>query len=340
MKQRKIGMSALFSVVLLMTASAQLEIAVSRDSGGLPPDAEALYCAGQYRQAAQALESALKRNPQDPSLNYWIGRSSFEIHDFSKAISSFERAVQIEPQNSDYHDWLGRACGRKAEENSHSNMPAALPLARRARHEFEVAVQLDAGNIKAQRDLIAFIANAPDALGGGEERALEQIRALSAVDATEGMLALADLHALQKKFDQADADYQKVLASAPDRVDVYFEIADYYMDRGDSEAMERAVEFADRIAPSDRRLSYYRGVALVLAAREPTAAEKNLRAYISDVPENSELPPHASAYVWLGKLYESENKPELAAEQYQAALALDPREKVAREALKKLQKRR
>lgn len=99
-------------------------------------------------------------------------------------------------------------------------MPAALPLARRAHHEFEVAVQLDGRNIKAQRDLIAFTANAPEALGGGEERALEQIRALSAVGATEGMLALADLHAVQKKFDQADAEYQKILASAPDRIDI------------------------------------------------------------------------------------------------------------------------
>jgi tetratricopeptide (TPR) repeat protein len=328
---------------LLIAPSALLETAVSKDSGdsgGLPPDIEALYDAGQYRQAAEVLQSALKRNPQDPFLNYWLGRSLFEIPDFTKAISSFERAVKIEPQNSEYHDWLGRACGRKAEENSHSNMPAALPLARRAHHEFEVAVQLDERNIKAQRDLIAFIANAPGTLGGGEEHALEQIRALSALDPTEGMLALADLYAVQKKFVQADAEYQKILASAPDRVDVYFEIADYYRDRSDSEDIERAVESADRIAPSDSRLHYYRGVALVLAARELATAEENLRAYISNVPENSELPPHASAYEWLGKLYETENKPELAAEQYQAALALDPQNKVVREALKRLQKRR
>ncbi|HXY10235.1 MAG TPA: tetratricopeptide repeat protein [Terriglobales bacterium] len=339
MKRRKLGMSALFSAALLIVVSAHLGIAVPEEPDGLPPDIEALYNAGQYRQAAQALQAALKRNPDSPSLNYWLGRSLFEIRDFSKAISSFERAAKIEPQNSDFHDWLGRACGRKAEENSHSNMPAALPLARRAHHEFEVAVQLNASNVKAQRDLIAFTANAPGTLGGGEQHALEQIRALSAVDATEGMLALADLFAVQRKFDKASAQYEKVLASSPNRIDVYFEIADYYRDQGDSQAMKQAVESADRIGPSDSRLNYYRGVALVLAAGEPAAAEENLRTYISNVPENSELPSHASAYEWLGKLYENENKPDLAAEQYQAALALDPRDKAAREALKKLQKR-
>jgi tetratricopeptide (TPR) repeat protein len=337
-KRRKLGLRALLSVALLIAASARDEIAVSQEPDE-PIDVQALYQAGQYRQAAEAAQAALKRNPQNPSLDYWLGRSFFEIRDFSTAISGFERAVKKEPQNSDYHDWLGRACGRKAEENSYSDMPAALPLVRRAHHEFEVAVRLDANNIKAQRDLIAFMANAPGTLGGGEEHALVQIRALSAVDTTEGMLALADLSAVQKKFDEAGAEYQKILASQPDRIDAYFEAADYYRDRRNSEAMEQAVEGAEQISPSDRRLNYYRGVALVLAAREPAAAEEDLRTYISKVPENSDLPSHASAYEWLGRLYENENKPGLAAEQYRAALELDPRDKTAREALKELQKK-
>jgi Tfp pilus assembly protein PilF len=40
---------------------------------------------------------------------------------------------------------------------------------------------------------------------------------------------------------------------------------------------------------------------------------------------------------WLGKLYENEKRPDLAAEQYKAALALDPQNKLAREALKSVQ---
>jgi tetratricopeptide (TPR) repeat protein len=176
-------------------------------------------------------------------------------------------------------------------------------------------------------------------LGGGEEHALQQIRALSVLDATEGTLALADLYAVQKKFDQADAEYQKVLESGVDRIDIYFEVADYYRDRSDAERMERATEAAAKIASSDRRLSYYRGVALVLAKGNLAVAEEDLRTYIDSVLENSELPSHASAYEWLGRLYENEDKPDLAAEQFQAALSLDPQNKNLREALKKLQKR-
>jgi tetratricopeptide (TPR) repeat protein len=218
-------------------------------------------------------------------------------------------------------------------------MASALSLARRTHDEFQTAVRLDATNVNAQRDLIAFMANAPANLGGGEKHALEQIRALSTVDPLEGELALADLYAVKKKFEQASEEYWKVLKSAPDRVDVDFEVADYYRDRGDSEHVEQAVEAAAKIDSSDRRLNYYRGVTLVLQKKDADVAEKDLRTYIDAVPDNSELPAYSSAYEWLGKLYENENKLDLAAEQYKAALALDPKSKTLHEALKRLQKK-
>lgn len=337
MRRKKIGRSIVIAIAVLL--AARLARALPVGLGALSPDIAALYSAGQYRQAAEALEAAVERNPQDASLHYWLGRCFFEIRDYSHAISSLEQATTLDPDRSEYHDWLGRACGRKADESSHSNMVSALSLARRTHKEFESAVRLDANNIDAQRDLIAFLTNAPASLGGGEGHALEQIRALSAVDPVEGALALADLYVLQKKFDKASEEYQKVLASVSNHINAYLEAADYYCDQGDSERMLQAVEAAARIAPSDRRLSYYRGVALVLEKKDPAVAEDEIRTYLNTVPDNSEVPAHSSAYEWLGRLYENEEKPELAAEQYQSALALDPQNKALREALKRLQKK-
>lgn len=332
--------SAVLSVLALLPAATSAphaaEVSPAR-LDALPPGIQTLYKAGQYRQAADALQTEVARNPKDAALYFWLGRCLFELRDFSRSISSFEQAVALDPNNSEYHDWLGRACGRKAGESS---MFSALSLARRTHHEFAIAVQLDAANIKAQRDLISFMAAAPGSVGGGEDRAVQQIRALSAVDPLEGMLALADLHAVQKKFDQASEEYQKILESAPDRIDAYLEAADCYRDRGDSEHMQTAVQAAARIAPSDSRLSYYRGVARVLEKKDPGVAEKELRSYIETVPDNSELPAHASAYEWLGKLFENEGKSELAAEQYKAGLTLDPQNKALQQALKRLQRRK
>jgi tetratricopeptide (TPR) repeat protein len=341
LKRKKVRPNVLTAWVAFFIATVWVQVAGASPTGldAIPPAIETLYSAGSYSQGADALQAAIVQHPKDASLYYWLGRCYFEIRDFDRSISSWESAIDLDSTRSDYHDWLGRAYGRKAEQDSHSKMASALSLARRTHHQFEVAVQLDATNLDAQRDLIAFMASAPSNLGGGEEHALEQIRALSAVDPLEGMLALADLYATRKKLDQASEEYQKILKSSPDRVAAYFEIADYYRDRGDSEHMKQAVEGALRVAPSDRRLNYYRGVALVLEKKDSETAERDLRTYIDSVPDNSELPAHSSAYEWLGKLYENEKKPNLAAEQYKAALILDPQNKALREALKRLPKK-
>jgi tetratricopeptide (TPR) repeat protein len=341
LKRKKGGRNILLILAVMLTAalSARLGRALPVSLDALPASIAALYSQGSYSQAADALQAAIVQRPKDASLYYWVGRSYFEIRDFNRSISSWERAVALDPGRSEYHDWLGRAYGQKADESSHSNMAAALSLARRTHHEFVTAVRLNAKNVTGQRDLIAFMANAPGNLGGGEDRALEQIHALSGVDPLEGELALADLYAVKKKFEQAGEEYQKILKSVPGIIDAYLEVADYYRDRAESEQMRQAVEAAARIAPSDRRLSYYRGVALVLEKKEPDIAEGDLRTYIDTVPDNSELPAHSSAYEWLGKLYENEKKPELAAEQYKAALTLDPQNKALRGTLKRLQKK-
>ena len=329
-------LAVLLSAGVLMVPAAA---AVPKNAEAIPPRIEALYGSGSYKAAAEALQTDIGRSPKDSSLYHWLGRCYFELHDFDRSISSWEHAVALDSARSEYHDWLGRAYGRKAEQDSHTKMASALSLAHRTHNEFELAVQLDARNVDAQRDLISFMASAPGTLGGGEENALNQIRALSAVDPLEGMLALADFYATRKRFEQASDEYQKVLKSASGRIEAYLEAADYYRGRGDASLMEQAVEAASKISATDRRLNYYRGVALVLENKDADTAEKDLRAYIGTVPDNSELPSHSSAYEYLGKLYENRRQSNLAVEQYKAALALDPQNKGLHEALKRLQKK-
>jgi len=330
---------------LAVATAVWLLVIAPRPTGALPasdtppPEVAKLYDAGSYSRAIDVLQAAAQKDPKDVSLFYWLGRCYFEQRDFDHAADSLERAVALAPERSAYHDWLGRAYGRKAEKSSHANMVGALEMAKHTHHEFEAAVQLDPHNLAAQRDLISFMASAPSSLGGGETNALAQIKVLSAVDAVEGLLALADLYAEKKKFAQADEEYQKALQAAPGRIEPYLEAADYYADRGDAAHMEGAVGGATKVASSDRRLSYYRGVLLVLEKKDPDTAAKELRTYLETVPDNSELPSHRAAHAYLGQLYEEQGKPDQASEQYQAALALDPHNKAIRDALKRVQKK-
>jgi tetratricopeptide (TPR) repeat protein len=129
-----------------------------------------------------------------------------------------------------------------------------------------------------------------------------------------------------------------VIAGKPQRVGVYFEIAEYYRDRGDGEEMNRIVEAGSKLAPFDPRLGYYRGVAWALMKKNLEGAETNLRAYLASVPDSSEAPPHVSAHEWLARVYEEEGKPDQAVEEYRAVLTLDPHDKIARDSLRRIQK--
>jgi len=326
---------AAFSAAWLITAPSCLSATV-RD---LPPDIARFYDGGLYRQATEALDSAIGREPQDSSLHFWQGRCFFELRDYNRAISSLERAIALEPGRSDYHYWLGKSYGRKAEETSRFTPFAAFSLAHKTHREFETAVQLDENNLEAQRDLIRYLTTAPGIAGGSEQAAEQRINALAAVDSTEAALAQAGIFASRKKFDEADREYRKILDSKPERIGVYFEIAEYYLDRGDAARMSEATEAGALLAPSDRRLDYYRGIVLVLM-NSPMEAEKNLSRYLDTVPDNDNVPSHSSAHEWLGRAYEDEGHLDRAEQEYRAALALDPHDKPARDALKALQHRR
>jgi len=92
------------------------------------------------------------------------------------------------------------------------------------------------------------------------------------------------------------------------------------------------------MSPNDPRLAYYRGVEAVLANTSPSDAERNLKSYLASTPERSDWPSHARARDWLGRLYESQGKRAEAAEQYRAALQLNPKLKDAEVRLSRLEK--
>jgi tetratricopeptide (TPR) repeat protein len=326
---------AAFSAVLLITGKLSVSAAVRE----LPADIERLYNGGLYRKAAEALTAAIQRDPQESSLHYWQGRCFYELRDYNRAISSLERAIALDPERSDYHDWLGKSYGRKAEETSRFTPFSSISLAHKTRREFETAVRLDANNLEAQRDLIRYLLNAPAIVGGSQGAAEQRVHALTAVDSIEGELAQAELLASRKRFDEANQQYRKILDLKPDRIGVYFEIAEYYRDRGDAGQMSEALEAGALLAPSDHRLDYYRGIALIMGNRDQGEAEKALHRYLDTVPDNDNVPSHSTTHEWLGKLYEKEGQLDRAAQEYRTALILDPRNKQASEALKALQKR-
>jgi len=318
------------AVVLLLSLLASGRAGAGEDAAA---EAGRAFSGGEYERAVSLLDAAIAKDARDGSLHYWLARSQYELGHYDEAGESAQRAVVLDPDNSEYHQWLGRALGRRAER---AGWISGFSLARKVCAEFETAVRLAPGNLRAQRDLIEFYSQAPGIVGGGDEKARRQVEALAAIDAVEGHLARAGLWANQKKPDRADAEYRAVIAARPERAGPYLEAADFYEQRRDAAHMEEAVEAGAAIDPQNAQLLYYRGVAAILTGGRD--AERLLRRYLDTVPPRSDLPSKAAAREWLGQLYERQGRIDAAADEYRSALRLERGRRVARDALRRLGK--
>ncbi len=296
-------------------------------------DAERKVISGDYRGAIANLQSAVSQDPSDAVAYYWLGRSYYELHDYDNSVAAEEKAVALAPKNSVYADWLGRAYGGKADRE-HSFF-----VAKKVKAEFEDAVHLDPTNVDARRDLEEYCIDAPWIAGGNKDEALAQVDAIAALNPVEGHVARAvyDNEALKKPAD-ADAEYHMVVNSKSTDVDPYLQAANFFINENKAADLNAAISAASTASPNDPRLDFYRGVELILSGGDSDNAERYLKSYIASTADHSNWPSHAAARMWLGRLYEGQGKPGVAAEQYRAALQLDPNQKEARLRLSKLEK--
>jgi tetratricopeptide (TPR) repeat protein len=327
-------------MAVILSASLAASWYASPGAAGVPADASAnisqaqqQFDAGNYSGAISTLQPATSQTPPNGDVYYWLGRSYYELRDYDNSIANLEKAVSIDPKNSLYHQWLGEADGGKAD------VDRSFSYARKVKKEFTEAVSLNGSNIQARRDLEEFCLDAPWIVGGNKDEALAQVNAIAAIDPVAGHLARAVyLREALKSNDQAESEYKQVLEAKPKTLDPYFEVADFYVGQNRPTDIESTIQAAAAVSSNDPRISFYRGVEGVLANQNLPDAERELKSYLATAPDRSDWPSHASARVWLGRLYELQGKTPDAAEQYRAALQIDPRDKDARARLDKLGK--
>jgi tetratricopeptide (TPR) repeat protein len=293
------------------------------------------YEASDYAKAILALQAAAAKDPQNGDVQLLLAKSYLELRENDPAINSAEKAVAIDPQNSIYHEWLGRAYGEKA---SHAIWFSAMSLAKKTRKEFETAVQLDGKNFSARQALIEYDCSAPGIVGGGEEKALPEIKQLAAMDAAEGHYATGNCRRQKKDYAATDEEFAKALESDPKSAELIYDIGDYSVKRSQPERLLAVADMGERVAPGDPRGMFYRGVALVLKKENAEEAERLLREYAKKAPTRSGYPRPAAARAWLGRLFEYQSHMEDAVKEFEGALKLDPKNKMAQEALKRLKK--
>src|SRR5438874_151401 len=152
---------------------------------------------------------------------------------------------------------------------------------------------------------------------------------------------LARCYFEDEQFDRAippaEAEFQKALALHPKSADLIYDIGDHYMKRSQPDRLQVVVAEGERAAPGDPRANFFRGVILALEKKNETGATKLFREYIANTPKRNNYPSKAMAHYWLGRIQENQNNAAAAKTEYREALSLEPKNRLAKEALNRLQ---
>ncbi len=326
--------SKLACSALLLAGTCLAAATIKHDEG--IDEARHAFEASDYAKAVQVLQAIASKEPTNGDIQLLLAKSYLELQEHDAAIRSAEKAVALDTQSSIYHEWLGRAYGEKAD---HAGWPPTrISLARKTGKEFETAVDLDRRNFSARQALIEFDCSAPGMVGGGEDKAQPHIKELMQLDPAEGHYAAGNCRRQKKDLAVADEEFTKALESHPKSAELIYDIGDYGLKRGQGERLFVVAEAGERASPNDPRGKFYRAVGLVLQKEKPEEAENLLREYAKRAPKRSGFPSPAAAHAWLGRLYESGGDLARAKEEFENALRLDPRNKIAQEELKKFKK--
>src|SRR4051812_43402834 len=180
---------------------------------------------GRADDAVRVLQKKLSDNPSSAETHNLLSRVYLSLGKLDPAVKESEAAVQADPQNSSYHLWLGRAYGQKAEK---ANPFAAIGLAKRAREQFEKAVELNANDSLARTDLAEFYLESPSIVGGGKDKALKEAETLAVNDQPASLWVQARLDEKNKDFQAAENHYKQAITASNNDATYWVSLASFY----------------------------------------------------------------------------------------------------------------
>lgn len=205
----------------------------------------------------------------------------------------------------------------------------------RIRAELERAVELDPANVDARTELARYYLAAPRVLGGGRDRAEEQIVALRRLAPRRAAMLEGWRRHHARDPRAAERELRQAVALAPDSADAWFALAHVLRDAQRNDSAVAALQRGLARRPDYRMGLWELGLIGATTGTHLAEAEAALLAYVRERPAKGE-PPESTARWRLGMVYEKQGRVDLARREYQAALKLRSRAEY-REALKRVQ---
>jgi tetratricopeptide (TPR) repeat protein len=193
--------------------------AIARGSGtpDVPPTPFAaaleLYGEHRYSKAREIFEQLAVGRPDDPELDFYLGRLALWFDEEAKGLAHLEKAAKALPNDARIQDALGDAYGLTAQK---APILTKYSWARKCRAAYERAVALDPTNPAYHWSLLAYYQSAPRFAGGGIEKAFAQAAEIRSLDPVGGRTAYADVCLAEGKAGEAFAQFDEVLRRTPD----------------------------------------------------------------------------------------------------------------------------
>ncbi|MEO8431719.1 MAG: tetratricopeptide repeat protein [Acidobacteriota bacterium] len=289
-------------------------------------DGVAAFDARQFADARARLEPCAGT---DARAALYSGRAFLAEGDLDRAVSALEKAAALDPRSAQAQVWLGRAWGQKAMR---ANVFSQASMAGKVRRAFERAVELDSDNLDARIALVEYYSRAPGIMGGSTAKARAQAADIRRRDPLRGHQAWGRIAELEKRWDDAAAEYQQAATEFPSRREPFVWRANLAAHRKDYARAFEVLESRLRAQPDDATIEFSIGRLGAQSGERLGRAEECLKRYLQHTPAGDE-PSLAAAHFQLGAIYDRRDDRDLARAEYRQALALEPSMPAAKEAL-------
>jgi len=307
-------------------AAFERALAFGRDYEPLYLHLADLVLADDPARAATLYQRVLASNPTDASAHYGLGRVAAAQGRQDEALKHFYQAVGLAPEYADAHRAAAEilnATGRQAEAQMHL---------RRAEAGGQAPHLADSVALKVRRRGLDPRLLCSEAMHLARQSQFDQAEefiteALALGGAgTLPRLSLAALRAVQKRYDEAAAEYQAVLEVEPDSLNAKSSLGHVYADTGELEQAERLYREVLARRP-DHAVTLQRFSGLMSRLGRPDEPARVLREALQSDPRNEML------HFRLGQFLASANRTAEALAHFRQALELRPEFLAARHAL-------
>ncbi len=356
----------LFVMVVLMIFST---IAIATEK----QDIQTLFDDGWWDDALARLETLIESSPDDPEVNFLLGKIYFLNQDYDEAEKHLEHAIKLDDSVSEYHLWLGHTKGLKAQNGSFFKAPGRAKACKR---EYAKAVELDTSNIEARHALIQFHMKAPGFIGGDKKIAYEQADRIARLDSVRGYQAHSMLlESIENDLEKAESLLKQAIESVKGdtamNLDPYFWYG-YFLSRHERQAeaeslcfvgmdidstniriyislaelYEQQQRYPEAIAQLDRAIAmdstnllpqYNKGKLLIISDTDLDLAERIFINYLNS-KRKGWWPPYYGAHWRLAEVYDKQGQYDLAVAELEKGLNYDIKNDDINDEMKKLLK--